>query len=184
MRPPWKVLVILGVVWILAILVILWSRSATPTPASFEKYLATHDLNQASASDRARIIERAAAQLNRLSFEDRQQIGKDGKDREFFEKMTPDERNHFLDLTLPEGFHQVIVALNKMDPAKRRQIVAQAVENMQNSQPPEDRRVDNAQAQQIVSKGLETFYKDSSPEVKLDFAPVIEQIQKSTENFR
>jgi len=184
MRFPWKVIASIAAIWIATIIVIHWSRSIKPTPVSFEAYLYKHDLNQASGAARVQIIEHAAETLNRLSFEQRQQVSSSGADRELFEKMTPDERNHFLDLTLPEGFHQLIEVLNKMDPAARKKIVEQAVQNIQNSTPPQDRRIDDAQAQKIVSQGLGTFYKDSSPETKLDFAPLIEQIQRTTQNPR
>ena len=184
MRFPWKVIAAIAAVWIVALLIIHWSRSIKPTPVSIEAYLYKHDLNQISGAERAKIIEHVAEQLNRLSFEQRQQISSSGADREFFEKMTPEERNHFLDLTLPEGFHQLIIVLNKMEPAARKKIVEQAVQNIQNSTPPQERRIDDAQAQKIVSQGLDTFYKDSSPETKLDFAPLIEQIQRTTQNPR
>jgi hypothetical protein len=39
-------------------------------------------------------------------------------------------------------------------------------------------------AQELISMGLGTFYRDSSAEVKLEFAPVIEELQRRSQSFR
>ena len=184
MRVPWKVIAALVGLWIVALLIIHWSRSMQPTPASFEAYLFRHDLDKASGSGRTAIINHAADQLNRLSWDQREQLRQDGADRELFKKMTPDERSRFLDLTLPQGMHELMVALNKMKPEKRRKIVEDALTKMRNADPAGAPPPNDPQTQKIISEGLESFYKDSSPEVKLDFAPLIEQIQKTTQSFQ
>jgi hypothetical protein len=97
--------------------------------------------------------------------------------------MTPGERSAYLDRTLPEGFRQVMLALNKMTPEKRKEIVEKALENIKKNRPDDAAArpspVDEAMMHKIVAQGMTSFYEEADADVKLDFAPVIEQIQQS-----
>ena len=45
-------------------------------------------------------------------------------------------------------------------------------------------RIDRVEVQKMLSQGMDSFYSEASADVKLDFAPVIEQIQRATQNMR
>ena len=179
-----KVFLVLGLVWLIAAGVIFWSRSALPTAQSLEKYVTTHPI--ATASNRQDVIKRTADQLNRLSFEERRSLEGKGTLRSFFEELNHDERQQFLEMTLPEGFNQLMQALNKMTPERRKKAVERALENIRDGRPEgnDGPKLEDAQVQKIISQGLSSFYEEASPDVKLDFAPVIEELQRSTQNLR
>jgi uncharacterized membrane protein len=184
MRGPWKIIALLALVWALAGGVILWSRLSRPTPASVAAYLNSHPLEGRPVTERADIITRAANQLNRLNFEQRQELRKANIDRRFFQQMTEEERKHFLDLTLPEGFRQLMLALNKMNPEQRKKIVQRALDDIEKETPEIHDRINREAAQKMISQGMDTFYQEASAEVKLDFAPVIEELQRATQGLR
>ena len=98
----------------------------------------------------------------------------------FFRSLTPEEQGRFLDLTLPTGFKQMMEAFNKMDPEKRKRFVKKALEDMERDaergeQPP----VDDEVMQKMVEQGLRSYYSDATADVKMDLAPLIEQMQKN-----
>lgn len=179
-----KALVVLLVVWGIAAGVILYSRAARPTAESLVAYMEKNPLEGLAGPKRAAVIAKVADQLNRLGFEQRQELRKVRTERTFFEQMTSDERRDFLEQTLPEGFRQLMLALNKMSPEERKKIVTRALDDIERDSPEIAGRIDNTDAQKVISEGLGSFYEEASADVKMDFAPVIERLQRATQGIR
>ncbi|MEX1119171.1 MAG: hypothetical protein WEB60_10315 [Terrimicrobiaceae bacterium] len=179
-----KASAILLVVWGIAAGVILYSRAARPTAESLSAYLDNNSLAGLPESKRAGVIAKVAGQLNRLDFEERQELRKLRTERTFFEQMTDAERRDFLEQTLPEGFRQMMLALNKMSPEERKKIVNRVLDDIERDSPEIAERIDNTDAQKVISEGLGSFYEEASAEVKMDFAPVIERLQRATQGMR
>lgn len=171
-------------VWLVAGGVILYTRSARPTPEKLSAYIDRHPLENLSPKQREETIQTVADQLNRLSFEQRQELRKLRSDRRLFEQMTPDERNRFMDLTMPEGFRQLMIALNKMDPERRKKMVQRALDDIEKDTPEINERIDRTEVQKMISQGMSSFYEEANADVKLEFAPVIERLQRATQNMR
>lgn len=184
MRIPLRIVLILTAVWILAGAVIFWMRAARPTPASLAAYIDRHPIENLGPAQRAKEIEAIARQLNKLNFDQRQEFRRLKTDRRLFQQMTPEERARFLDLTLPEGYRQLMIALNKMQPERRKKLVQRALDDIEKDRPEIAGRLDQAEVQKFISQGMESFYKEASSDVKLDFAPVIEQLQRVTQGLR
>lgn len=184
MRGPWRVILILAVVWLVAGAIIWWTRAARPTPEAITAYIEKHQLDTVPESQRSEVIDHVAAQHNRLNFDERQKVRKSGSDRTFFTKLTPEEQQRFLDLTLPEGFRQLMLALNKMTPEARKKIVQRALSDLEKEDPQANTRIDEKQVQKMIGQGVESFYQNASSETKLDFAPVLEQLQRATQRSR
>lgn len=184
MRGIWKILAVLAAVWLVAGGIILWSRASRPTPESLTSYVVSHPIDHQSPQERQKTIRSVASQLNRLTYDQRRALRRDGIEKGFFEKLTPDEQNQFLDLTLPEGFRQLMIALNNMDPERRKRIVQRTLDDIARESPQGTERLDQQQSQKLISEGLESFYKDANATVKLEFAPVIEELQRATQNLR
>lgn len=184
MRGPWRIILILIVVWVVAGAIIWWTRSARPTPEAVASYIAKHPIENVPEAKRAEVIDHVASQLNRLNFEERQQVRKLRVDRTFFDKLTPEERQRFLDLTLPEGFRQLMIALNNMTPEARKKIVQRALNDLEKEDPQADTRVSEEQVQKMIGQGVESFYQNANADTKLDFAPVLEQLQRATQRGR
>jgi hypothetical protein len=175
-----KVIALVAIVWIVAGGIIWWMHHTKPTPERLARYLETHSLDGKSGRDRERTIETVASQLNELSYEERREIRMGRKLDGFFRSLSSDEQSRFLDLTLPTGFKQMMDAFNKMEPARRKAFVERALTDLKRDEggegppPPDDPNV-----QKIVQQGLKSFYTDASADVKMDFAPIIEQMQKN-----
>jgi hypothetical protein len=188
MRLPWfKLVAILLVIWAIAGGAIYWARSVKPTPESVIRYLDEHPVADVSASERSRMLEKIAKQLNQLSYAERREVRMSRKLDRFFRALPPDEQSRFLDLTLPAGFKQMMDALNKMTPEKRKQFVDKALADMRKHEgedPPEGQRNLDANAQKMIDQGFRSFYSDASAETKMDVAPLVEQIQRNLQNVR
>ena len=176
-----KTALALAALWALTLGGIHWLRASKPTAGSVTDYLAHANLGGKSASDRARLIGRAGDQLNDLGFEDRQQLQRSGVTRQFFLSMTPAEQMAFLDATLPADFKQLMEVFNKMEPAKRKQFVSHAVEEMRKHEGEQHPHSDLEEkvGQRVADQGLKAFYSDADADTKLDLAPLIEQMQRN-----
>ena len=174
-----KAALALAAVWLVAGLGIWYLHATRPTPQSVTAFLDGSDLAAKSGREREGIIRRAASQLNDLSFEQRQVLQKNGSTRRFFSAMTKEEQSAFLDATLPADFRQMMEVFNKMDPAKRKEFVARALDEMKKhaGEPPPG--MDDALRDRIVSQGMKSFYADADAGTKIDFAPLIEQMQRN-----
>lgn len=183
--PAWaKALLVLLVVWLVAAVIIGLARSQRPSGEALVAYIETHPLTDLEGAEREKVIANVVRQLNRLDFEERRILREGGADRRLFEQMNDEERREFLEATLPEGFRQLMLALNKMEAQERQRIVRRALEDLERDNPEMAGRWDDENARKLLSQGLDSFYEEASAEVKLDFAPVIERIQRATQNLR
>lgn len=164
--------------WLVAAAIIYYVRQQRPTAARLTAYLQGQDIGGLAGEARARRIKRAEEMLNGLPLEERQEMDRSGVTRGFFRELTPDEQGAFLDATLPTGFKQLMESFNKMDPAARKKIVDRALEQMKERQGEGRPPGGNEQiGQRVVTEGMKSFYRDANADVKLDFAPLLEQIQ-------
>jgi hypothetical protein len=94
----------------------------------------------------------------------------------------------FLDLTVPEGFKQMMEALNKMERDKRKRFVERTLNEMRRDETiPEaerERFLEDPNTQKIIDQGLKSFYSDASAETKMDVAPILEQMQRNLQGLR
>jgi hypothetical protein len=187
MRIPWiKLVGLLLVIWAVVGGVIYLAHGAKPTPESVMGYLDQHPVESRSSGEREKVMEKVAQQLNQLAYEERREVRMSRKLDGFFRSLTPEEQTRFLDLTLPTGFKQMMDALNKMTPDKRKKFVTKALEDMKKREGealPENQRELDANGQKIIDQGFRTFYSDASAEVKMDVAPLIEQFQKNLQSL-
>jgi hypothetical protein len=173
---------LVAAVWIIAAVVIHFARAEQPTAATVTAYVQSLDLDSLQGDARARAIALMEDMMNRISFDDRQQLDRDRITHQFLHQLTPDEQGAYLDATLPTGFAQLMDSFNKMDPERRRQIVSDALERMkEHPGEPLGSGTDSAIAQHVINQGLKAFYSDASADTKLDLAPLINQIQQNLE---
>lgn len=180
----WRTLAIVGGIWIVATAVILIARSASPTPEKLNAYVEAHPLGGLGEAQRTQILEKTAAQLNRLTFDQRRGVHEGGSVRRFFEGLSASERSRFLELTLPEGFSQMMSALNKMTPEKRQRLVQRALDDIRKKTPRTAERINEDEVKKVLAQGVSSFYEEANADVKLDFAPVLEELQRNIQNQR
>ena len=187
MRPFWlKPALLLAAIWLVAGGAIFLARSAKVTPESLTRHIETLKIDEHSAQDRGKAIDKVADQLNHLTYEERREVRMSKKLDVFFRTLAPDEQNRFLDRTLPTGFKQMMEALNKMERPKRQQFVTRTLKEMRErdggERPRDDE--DEAAAQKIINQGFKSFYSEASAETKMDVAPLIEEMQKNLQGLR
>jgi len=130
-------------------------------------------------------MEAVAKKLNQLTYEERREVRLSRRLDRFFKGLNPEEQGRFLDLTLPDGFRQMMEALNKMDREKRKVFVEHTLEQLRKDegQNMPERLENDGNIQKIIDQGLKSFYSDASAETKMDLAPVIEQMQRNLQSF-
>ncbi len=182
-RSLWlKAALVLLAIWLVAGGAIFWARSVKVTPETLAAYLAKHPIAEQSGTSRGKVIEKVADQMNLLSYEDRREMRMGKRLDGFFRTLTPEEQSAFLDRTLPTGFKQMMESLNKMPPAQRKRFVERSLRDMREHEG-EDPKVDQ-NARKMIDEGFKSFYSEASTEVKMDVAPLLEQLQKNLQGFR
>jgi nicotinic acid phosphoribosyltransferase len=89
------------------------------TAEKFSSFLRSRNLDHLSGGARAKALQELAEHLNALAREERQRARIDREVRTWFEKMTEQEKEQFLEATLPTGFRQMLAAFEEL-PAERR----------------------------------------------------------------
>jgi hypothetical protein len=189
MRPVWiKAIAFLVAVWMIVGGVIWWARSQKPTPDRLLAYVEANPMEGKSPGDRSEVMEKVAKQLNGLTYDERRDLRMSRRLDRFFLSLKPDEQSRFLDLTLPEGFKQMMDALNKMKPDKRKQFVERTLSDMRKDEAISDeereRFLSDPNTQKMIDQGLKSFYTEASAETKLDVAPILEQMQRNLQGLR
>lgn len=179
-----KAVAAIAAVWLVAGGIMWWARASKPTAASIIAQVDKYPLEGRDAAERERTIRRLANSINQLDYEERREMRVDRKLDGFFRSLTPAEQSQFLDLTLPTGFRQMMDAFNKMEPRNRKKMVDRALADLRDGRDSGRMNADDDQAldenaRKIVEQGLRSFYSDASAEVKLDLAPLIEEMQQS-----
>ncbi|MCC6354265.1 MAG: hypothetical protein IT577_10290 [Verrucomicrobiae bacterium] len=176
-------------IWGIALIALRGIREQKPTAESLLAFVESRDLDSLHGAERERHLQALADRLNRLPFEERREL-REGRALEgVFRKMLPEEQGQFLDRTLPTGFREVMEAFNKMTSEERRKHVERALRDMRARAGEADpgrieERLADGQARKIIDQGLQSFYRDSTAETKMDLAPLIEEIQAQMQGFR
>lgn len=184
----WLALV-LGGIWVIASVALRGIREQKPTAEKLLALAGSRDLDSLHGTERGRHLDALAEGLNRLPFEERQKLREQRALERVFRQMLPEEQGRFLDRTLPTGFREVMEAFNKMTPEERRRHVERALRDMRarlGEIDPADaeERLSDEQTQKIIDEGLQSYYRDSTAETKMDLAPLIEEIQAQLQGFR
>lgn len=193
---PLKVILALFLIWGATGAVVWLAGRGRVTPESIAAYLESHPLDPAAdAAGREQVIRRVADQINRLDAEQRQTARnrRDGSGqamRNFFAGMRPEERALFVELTIGPTFSHLMASFNQMSREERRGIASNAIERLrkEGAVPPEEARLWEEQGpevlEKVVSQGLRSYYQEASADTKLDFAPVLEAMQRVLQSPR
>ncbi len=153
-------------------------------------YVEENPVEGKPVSERAKTIESVAKQVNRLTYEQRREVRFSRRLDRFFRGLQPDEQSRFLDMTLPEGFRQMMDALNKMSREERQKFVDRTLRDLQKQEGEElsdearERLEKDGNVDKIIDQGLKSFYSEASAETKMDLAPIIEQMQRNLQKFQ
>ncbi|HSY44073.1 MAG TPA: hypothetical protein VK811_09175, partial [Candidatus Acidoferrum sp.] len=158
------------------------------------------DFASLTGAARAEALKELEDKLNALSYEERQRLRMEHIIGKWFDHMTEEERNQFLEATLPTGFKQMINAFQDLPDDKRRRLIDNTLNNLRNAKDGTAAKggwqnstntVANATNSAPISPeleakirtiGLNTFYSQSSAETKAELAPVLEELQHQMES--
>jgi uncharacterized membrane protein len=186
--------------WLLAWGGFVIARNARATADRVRAYMESVDLARLSGEARARALREAADRINALPPEERRRARLEQLGREWFEKMTEEERAGFIEATMPGGFKQMLAAFEELPQERRQRSVQDALRRLKQAQeeiasenPDEWRERWGTNAPPVLSEdlqkqvakiGLKTFYSESSARTKAELAPVMEELQRAMENGR
>jgi hypothetical protein len=175
-------LVILIGVWILAWGVMRFARGQKMTAEKVVSYVSLHPLNSRSDAERMKTIEEMARLANQLSIEERQKFRFEKEIRSAYKEMNDAEKARYLDLTLPGGMKQMMEAFNKMTPAKRKQLINRAMNDLTRLQSEGNREefektINDENMKRIIDEGMKTYLSEANAASKLEIQPLLEQMQ-------
>ena len=160
-------------------------------------YLEGVNFDALSGAARARALADLEAQLNALSYQERQRLRADRLLRDWFARMTEPEKAEFIEATMPSGFKQMISAFEQLPEDQRRQVIDDAVKHLRaaNNRPPAgagaaktDTNGPPAISPELEARirtiGLGSFYSQSSAQTKAEVAPLLEALQREMESGR
>ena len=181
MRPNWiKITAVLAGLWLAIGGIIFVVRKNKPTAESVVAFASVNTLDGKQPAERAKVIEKIAAQVNHLDYDQRQKLNQQRKLESFWTSLNDGERTRYLELVLPTGFKQMTENFNKMPSAKRKRMVQKAVDDLRagsGDAPPRD--MDDAQVRKIVDQGLKSFYSDATIDAKMDALPFLEALEQT-----
>jgi uncharacterized protein (DUF2267 family) len=183
-------------IWIVAVAGYYIAQSVKVTADKVSAYVASVDLNQLSAADRARALKKLADELNALTLEERQRLRMGRVTGKWFAEMTEAEKAEFIEATMPTGIKQMLAAFEQQPEEKRRKMIDDALKRLRDengnaangdqanaggtNRPPISPELEA----KIRTIGLQSFYSESSAETKAELAPLLEEMQHAMENGR
>jgi hypothetical protein len=190
--------IIFAVIGILAAWLIAWggfaiARNSKMTAEKLQAYMASADLGKLTGENRKKFLQKLADKLNALSPEERRKSRGDQLWASLFAQMTEQEKEAFLDATMPTRFKQMLDAFEQMPEEKRRKAIDDAVKRMREARAnPENGSANSTQkrgtnapvlSEDLQKKaaeiGLKTFYSQSSAQAKAELAPLLEENQRN-----
>ncbi len=189
---------VVGAIWLIAVAAYRIAGGARMTAEKLKAYAESVDISKLSGAARAQALRELADKLNALSLEERRKARLDQTARDWFDRMTEEEKGAFIEATMPTGFKQMLTSFEKLPEEKRRRAIDDALRRLReardgvrpgsgggprggtNSPPVLSEELQG----KIRSIGLRTFYSQSSAQTKAELAPVLEELQRVMESGR
>ncbi|MFT5465257.1 MAG: hypothetical protein ACI8UO_000345 [Verrucomicrobiales bacterium] len=187
MRLLFKASIALAALWG-AVIGIMWlAGSYEVTPEKIEAYVEENPIAKMDDSDeREGHIRKVAKMVNQLDYEARGNMRRPpepGRDP-FWRHLTPEERVLMIELTMGNYFDNMMRAFNEMDPDERALVAQQTIKRLRENErmrPDEAEQLEGKDGaemfEKVMSEGLRAYYQGASADTKIDFAPVLEELQ-------
>jgi hypothetical protein len=142
----------------------------------------------AAAKRRDEKLREVAGLLNRLDFAERQRNRDDRTTEAFFRKMSGEEKQLFVDLTIKESMGRFMEAIDALPPEKRKEFVKQGLKEIESGKTAEEmaraQELGNNLLERIASEGMQAYFKNASADTKLDLAPLMESMNEVMQGLR
>ena len=181
-------------IWILAIIGFNAAKNSRLTAEKVTAYMESVDLSKLTSAQRDRAIQKLADKLNALPLDERRRAQFERVTQPWFDQMTEPEKSKFLEATMPAGFKQMLAAFEQLPEEQRRRTIDDTLRRLRESKartlagegdgtngpPPVSK---DLQAK-IRNLDLNTFYSQSSAQMKAELAPMLEEMQRVMESGR
>ena len=183
----------MAAIWVVSLVGYAFAKSSRVTADRVRTYMREGDLSKLSDKDRAKAIRKLADWLNALPADERRTARLDSEWNRWFKEMNDQEKNDFIEATMPTGFKQMIAAFEQLPPEKRKKAVDDALKNLRKAQETPEVLAQNPERargpamnedlqKKITAIGLKTYYSQSSGQTKAELAPLLEEIQRTMES--
>lgn len=130
------------------------------------------------AKRREEEIRRIGDMLNKLDFQEREKNRDSRTGLGFFEKLSPQEKNLFIDITIVESMSRFMQAIDQMPPEQRKEFVEKGLKDIREGRTEEEMRdakeLDETLLSKISQQGMSAYFDKASAETKMDLAPLME----------
>ena len=148
----------------------------------------TASLDANEAARREEELRKIASMVNRLDFQEREKNRENRSGEAFFRKLAPGEKTLFIELTIVESMSRFMESLDTMKPEQRKKFVEQGLKEINEGRTKaEMERADQLGAElldKISQQGMKAYFEKSSPDTKLDLAPLMEAMNESMQGLR
>jgi hypothetical protein len=171
--------------WLLALGGYAVAKRMKVTPEQVAQYAHSLDLSKLSAADREKALHKLADYLNGLSLEERRGLR---PDQDLLNEMTDEEKEWFVEATMPTQIKQSLAAFEAMPPDQRQKTIDGALKNLHQQEadggPGQSLALSPESEAKIRTLGLKTFYSESSAQTKAELQPLLNELQLQMENGR
>ncbi len=191
-----KALVVLALVWAVVFAVRSFANSKKVTAESIDREvraLAFEDWSEdpgsgAEAREREKEVRRIAEMVNRLDFAEREKNRQNPAAEQFFRKLSPGEKELFIDLTIVESMSRFMEALDQMPKEERKRFVEQGLKEIQEGRTQAEmeraKEMDEDLLTKISEEGMRAYFDKASADTKLDLAPLMEAMNEVMQGLR
>ena len=193
--------VALAVLWCVVLAVAKIAGDQRVTPESVLEFAKDNILDPPpengepeDAEARREVIREYADRVNRLSWKQRRELREMGDDndrpgRKFFENLTKSEQHYAIELTVDAHFKSVMEAFNEMETGERKKLIVKITKDMRaNDQGRRDlerlEKEDEEILDKVINSGMRAYYQEADADVKLDLAPLMEEMQGRMQRLR
>ncbi|MBC7980741.1 MAG: hypothetical protein H7Y36_09290 [Armatimonadetes bacterium] len=191
-----KAVGVLAVVWMVVFGVRSFAADKKVTAESLNREVNTLKLedwseNPGGAMEKERREEQirsVAEMVNQLDFAEREKNRDNRTGEKFFQKLSPQEKNLFIDLTIVESMSRFMEALDQMPADQRKKFVEQGLQEIQDGRTEEEmeraKEMDESLLAKISQEGMRAYFDKSSADTKLDLAPLMEAMNEVMQGLR
>jgi hypothetical protein len=144
--------------------------------------------NPAEAARRQDELRNIATLVNRLDFQEREKNRENRAGENFFRKLSPDEKNLFIELTVVESMSRFMESLDAMKPEQRKKFVEQGLKEINEGRTQAEmeraEQLSSDLLDQITQQGMKAYFEKSSSDTKLDLAPLMEAMNETMQGLR
>lgn len=191
-----KALAVLALVWAVVFAVRSFASTKKVTAERLDREVMELEFDDwsenpgggAAAKEREKEIRKVAEMVNRLDFAEREKNRDSRTGEKFFRKLSPGEKELFIDLTIVESMSRFMEALDQMPEQQRKSFVEKGLAEIREGRTEEEmeraKEMDETLLNKISEEGMRAYFDKASADTKLDLAPLMEAMNEVMQGLR